>query len=133
MKTTRVRNAAITGTIKLVFLLGWSFSVNYNHKSLYDIRIFNDTKSIVEVIEIGGTCDDRIAPGKFLEPACTIYEPDKWPLSLRIPSSMDSYELYLTHVVEVYNGLPDKTKPVVINASEFIDRSQKYNNDKTKQ
>jgi hypothetical protein len=133
MKTAGVRNASITGTITLVFLLGWGFSVYYNHKSLYDIRIFNDTKSIVEVVEIGGTCDGRIAPGKFLEPDCTIYEPDKWPVSLRSPSSMESYELYLAHVVEDYNGLPDETKPVVINASEFINRGQKIKNDKTKE
>lgn len=125
MKTNEPRDLAIAGAATILFCCGWSFSLYYNHKSLYDIRVFNDTSLAVEVDEIDGSCDGKVLPGKYLEADCRIYSPESSSLELRIASWGEDYELDLYHVVRAYQKLPDKTKPVIVNVSEFVLRGRR--------
>lgn len=134
MKTHESRDLVIMGLVAAVFSCGFTFWIYSSHKSLYDIRVFNDTSIAVEVEELGGTCDGKVLPGKYLEADCRIYSPESSSLELRIASWGEDYELDLYHVVRAYQKLPDKTKPVVVNVSEFVlrGRRSKVSNDPKK-
>jgi hypothetical protein len=125
MKTNEPRDLVIVGIAAVVFSCGFAFWTYSNHKSLYDIRVFNDTSIAVEVEEVGGLCDGKVLPGKYLEAGCRIYNPNCATLELRIASWGEDYELDLYHVVRAYQKLPDKTKPVIVNVSEFVLRGRR--------
>ncbi len=126
MKTSEPRDLLIVGVAAVVFSCGFTFFVYYNHKSLYDIRVFNDTSLVVQVEELDGPCDGKVLPGKYLEADCLIYSPKNTALELRIASWNEDYELDLYHVVSAYNKLSDKTMPVVVNVSEFVLRGRRF-------